>query len=110
MHTEISELKRMRKKHTYTKRQTHTLTPRGDGGQTGVIVSSSRSREHIDFSHTPLSTHLPLILAPYSLLLLIFFFPSLFFLILVLFSKLFSLKTPVTPFKLICSVLRLCCS
>lgn len=46
--------------HTYT----HTLTPRGDEGQTGLIVSSSRSREHIDFSHTPLSTHLPLILSP----------------------------------------------
>ena len=38
------------------------MTPRGDGGQTGLIVSSSRSREHIDFSHSPLSTHL--LLAP----------------------------------------------
>lgn len=44
--------------------QTHALTPKGDEGQTGLIVSSSRSREHIDFSHTLLSTHLPLILLP----------------------------------------------
>lgn len=38
----------------------HSHTTRGAEGQTGLIVSSSRSREHIDFSHTPLSTHLPL--------------------------------------------------
>lgn len=42
------------------------LTPRGDEGQTGLIVSSSRSREHIDFSHTPLSTHRPLSLPSFS--------------------------------------------
>lgn len=48
----------MHKYTRYTFTTTHTMTPRGDEGQTGLIVSSSRSRERIDFSHSPLSTHL----------------------------------------------------
>lgn len=78
-HTGICELKHIyTHSHTHactcTHTYTHMLTPRGDEGQTGLIVSSSRSREHIDFSHTPLSTHLPLTRSPppsLSLLLLL---------------------------------------
>lgn len=76
--TGISELNLCTNTHANTswRAHTHMLTPRGDEGQTGLIVSSSRSREHIDFSHTPLSTHLPPTLSPLlSIFLSLPFFP-----------------------------------
>lgn len=73
--THIADKSPCRRTHAHN---THTSTPRGDEGQTGLIVSSSRSTEHIDFSHTPLSTQLPPLCS--SLLLskgrFIFFFLS----------------------------------
>lgn len=72
----------------------YTLTPRGDEGQTGLIVSSSCSKECIDFSHTPFSLNNTLSSSPKeaSYFLTLLSLPSLFL------PKLRSVNPPHFPF------------